>query len=32
MKILKRIIAVTIILLLVFTTGYCIYTGVRLNA
>lgn len=32
MKILKRIIAVAIIILLAFIVSYLIYTGVHLNA
>ncbi len=32
MKTLKRIIAVTVIILLAFTVSYLIYTGVQVNA
>lgn len=32
MKILKRIIAVTVIILLIFAVSYLVYTGVQVNA
>lgn len=32
MKTLKRIIALTVIILLAFTVSYLIYTGVQVNA
>ena len=32
MKTLKRIIAITVLILLAFTVSYLIYTGVQVNA
>ena len=32
MKILKRIIAITVIILLALTVSYLVYTGVQVNA